>query len=98
MKIRQDVHGLYVSTGGYFFRADQSRYTAGDEVKVQHLGGKTSAKVGEEVWYSHGTNFYLEYDVDGKYKSTRFRKSVDVFDPSYATTKPPTGRWGRRRK
>ena len=82
MKVRKDPHGLYVRTEGYVFRPrDKTRYKFWDSVEAHLVKGTFTAQVGEEVWDSHGTNFYLVYDKDGKYVTTRFKKSTEVFNP-----------------
>lgn len=66
--IREDRHGLYIKAGGYIFRPvfpigynhvhkDGSEYSKGDKVYAVHRAGGPLAKVGVEVWFSHGAYF-----------------------------------------
>lgn len=64
--VGSDLHGLYVRVGGYVFRPvlglgdlgyplpAPSALVPGQPVRARHLPGTTTARVGDELWFSHG--------------------------------------------
>ena len=77
-RVRVDEHGPWVRTNGCVYRPQEakysylnlmevktSRYGDGDEVKVRHISQSPHARVGEEVWASHGA-----YVLDGRFLSS----------------------------
>lgn len=88
-KVRSDKHGLYIQTGGYYFRPifpigykhlekDLFEIKLGDSVKANHISGTPTCKikVGNQLmyWYSHGC--YVDNDC-------KHVKSEDCYKPSY---------------
>jgi hypothetical protein len=77
MKIRKDVHGLYVIVNGGVYRPQPSRWgygsypdfkttlTAGESVKGHSISQSPHAAVAEEIWSWHGPSPELQ-KVEGK--------------------------------
>jgi hypothetical protein len=90
-KVRSDKHGLYIQTGGYFFRpifpvgyqsliAHLFTINVGDTVNARHIGGTPTCKikVGNQsmYWYSHGC-------ITDRKQQGEPVKSEDCYKPSY---------------
>ena len=87
-KIRRDCHGLYLITGGYYFRPiypvgyshihkDETSLNEDEKVDARHRGGTQLATVKKEeigeIWFSHG--------------QTSGKTSEESFKPEYENWK-----------
>lgn len=83
-KVRADIHGPYVRTNGQLFRPimpvgyahahpDGTKYAVGNEVNARSISGSELARVGDEVWFTHGS--YLGYKAKPPNTEALFKPS-----------------------
>lgn len=94
MKIQQDIHGIFVRTGGHLFRPDKAKYSyyhsklvnkssfkKGQEVKARHVSQTPFAKISDGGIEEYWNSHGENYKFDKETKTVKKVRSELLWNP-----------------